>query len=258
MQNLPILFVMKLGVAFVSIYMIIPFLLTRGLGVGVTRKGKARRQIAFTFDDGPNPVYTPQLLRLLREHQVKATFFVLGSKAEKYPALLRQMYEEGHLIGIHNYTHRANWVMTPWRVKQEQVERSAAIIQQITGERPIYYRPPWGILNIGDRLLLGRKYRIVLWSVIAGDWKRSICATRLKDRLLSKIKPGAIVVLHDCGETLGADLDAPQQMLEGLHEVLSVIQDQDYACLRVDELLEQKAEVSHPHHTVSRGHMKSG
>ncbi|WJH35220.1 polysaccharide deacetylase family protein [Paenibacillus sp. CC-CFT747] len=81
--------------------------------MGVIRQG-GKGQIALTFDDGPDPVYTPRLLDLLKERGIRATFFVLGSKAEKHPDLIRRMHEEGHQIGIHNYTHLSNWLMTPW------------------------------------------------------------------------------------------------------------------------------------------------
>lgn len=232
-----IVVVMKILLLFMLFYMLVPFFLTRILRIGVVSRGKAVKQIALTFDDGPNPKYTPQLLMLLKKHDVKATFFVLGSKAEKYPQLIQQIHEEGHQIGIHNYTHRSNWVMTPRKVRQEQTDRSAEIIEQITGSRPTCYRPPWGILNLGDLFLLRRTYRIILWSVMVRDWKQSTTSECLKKRLLQKIKPGAIVVLHDCGETLGADEAAPQHMLEGLQAAMHEIRRNGYECTRTDELL---------------------
>ncbi|WMT41962.1 polysaccharide deacetylase family protein [Paenibacillus sp. D2_2] len=137
----------RLLIFLIALYMGLPFLLTRIFGWGVFRKAsrkRAERHIAFTFDDGPDPRYTPKLLDLLRDRGVKATFFVLGSKAEKYPELVKRMHEEGHQIGIHNYTHMLNWIMSPRNILRKHVERSADIIQRITGERPTYYRPPWG------------------------------------------------------------------------------------------------------------------
>jgi peptidoglycan/xylan/chitin deacetylase (PgdA/CDA1 family) len=235
---------LQLVVLFIVLYMLAPFMITRICGLVVVRRGKAARQVAFTFDDGPNPTYTPRLLDLLQAHDVKATFFVLGSQAEKYPEIIKRMHQEGHQIGIHNYSHTANWVMTPGVVRQEQVERTADIVQQITGERPTSYRPPWGIMNLGDLFNFGfrKSYRIVLWSVMVRDWKRSTTAERLRHRLLRKIKPGSIVLLHDCGETLGADEDAPQQMLEGLQDVLEEVRLKGYKCLRIDEMTDKERE----------------
>ena len=130
-------------------YGMIPWIFTSVLGFGVFRKNPSSNKVAFTFDDGPESRFTPKLLDLLKKYNIRATFFVLGSKAEKNPGLIRRMNQEGHLIGLHNYMHLANWFMTPWTIRRELV-RSASIIEQITGVRPIYYRPPWGLLNLFD------------------------------------------------------------------------------------------------------------
>lgn len=236
MQQILILFVL-----FVFAYMLVPFFMTRICGFGVCSRGRRADQIAFTFDDGPDPEYTPKLLDLLREKDIKATFFVLGSKAEKFPELIRRIHREGHQIGIHNYTHHLpNWLMTPWFIRQHHVEQTAEIVERITGERPTLYRPPWGIMNAADLLFLRKSYRIVLWTVMGWDWKRQANADPLKQRLLHKIKPGSIVLLHDSGDTAGADEDAPEQMLEGLKEVLQEVRLRGYRCVRTDELLDQE------------------
>lgn len=83
------------------------------IGMGVHSEVGAEKEIAFTFDDGPDPCYTPELLDLLKEHGIKATFFVLGKKAKQYPELIERMHREGHQIGIHNYTHTPNWIHFP-------------------------------------------------------------------------------------------------------------------------------------------------
>lgn len=217
-------------------YMALPFFITRICGFGVLRKGKPTARIALTFDDGPDPRYTPQLLDLLQEHGVKATFFVLGSKAEQHPDLTKRIYLEGHQIGIHNYTLLPNWLMTPGQVRERHVERTADIVERIVGERPVLYRPPWGIVNAGDWFSLRKSYRIVLWSVMGWDWTRGTDAERLTRRLMRNIKPGSIVLLHDSGDTAGADEAAPQHMLKSLREVLAKLRLQGYQCVRVDEL----------------------
>jgi peptidoglycan/xylan/chitin deacetylase (PgdA/CDA1 family) len=109
---------------------------------GVFHKGTSKNQVAFTFDDGPHPRYTPELLDLLQDYQVKATFFVLGSQADLHPDLIRRMHREGHQIGIHNYNHTSNWLMLPWTVRRDHMERTADIIESIIGKRPDHYRPP--------------------------------------------------------------------------------------------------------------------
>ncbi|NWL88662.1 polysaccharide deacetylase family protein [Paenibacillus sp. 79R4] len=230
----------RLLIFLIALYMGLPFLLTRIFGWGVFRKAsrkRAERHVAFTFDDGPDPRYTPKLLDLLRDRGVKATFFVLGSKAEKYPELVKRMHEEGHQIGIYNYTHMLNWIMSPRNIRRKHVDRSADIIQGITGERPTYYRPPWGILNIMDLFLLRKAYRLVLWSVIARDWKLNTGEHHLRNLLSDHIRPGAVIVLHDSGDTFGADREAPGQMLAVLRDILSETERRGLKCVRTDELL---------------------
>jgi peptidoglycan/xylan/chitin deacetylase (PgdA/CDA1 family) len=221
---------------FLVIYMFIPWLLTRIFGIGVFRKGSVRREIAFTFDDGPDPKYTPQLLDLLKKHNVKATFFVLGQKAELNPDIIKRIHDEGHQIGIHNYIHASNWLMTPWTIKKDHLIKSADIIEAITGDRPTYYRPPWGILNLGD-FFLKKQYHIVFWSLMAYDWRSHVSKKKLKNKLLGKITDGSVILLHDSGETFGADHDAPFYMLEALDHVLEDVARRGLHCMRIDEMM---------------------
>jgi len=218
-----------------AIYTLLPWVVTRILGIGVFRKGGELREIALTFDDGPNPEYTPQLLDLLRRHRVKATFFVLGAKAARYPELIRRIHHEGHQIGLHNYEHKSNWLMMPWTVLR-QVRSSAAQIEAITGEQPTFYRPPWGIFNLFDLVLLKKEYTFVLWSVLAHDWRSRVGRNRLKSILQERITDGSVVLLHDCGETAGADIDAPLHMLRVLDSVLPELAARGFRCVRVDEM----------------------
>lgn len=227
---------LRAGLAALILYTMIPWVATRLLGWGVFRRGDAPQRIALTFDDGPDPAYTPQLLDVLQRHGVKATFFVLGQKAELHPGLIRRMHEEGHQIGIHNYTHLSNWLMAPWTVRRNQVDRTAAIVEAITGGRPTCYRPPWGVMNLFD-FLLRKNYAIVLWSLTVRDWRRGIGAERLERRLLRKARAGAVVLLHDSGETLGADREAPAEMLKALDAAIAAWQRRGIAFARVDEMI---------------------
>lgn len=218
-----------------SVYVVIPTLIIRVFGFGAFRKGSAPKTAALTFDDGPDPIYTPRLLDLLKKYQVKATFFVVGAKAELYPEMIRRMHQEGHLIGIHNYVHHPNPLMMPWQVSR-QLAKASAIIEGIIGKKPLYYRPPWGIFNLFDFLLL-KDYRVVLWSSIVGDWRRSTGKDKIKSRLLTELDGGAVILLHDSGDTFGADLDAPEYMLEALEEFLQESITQGYSYSRIDDTL---------------------
>lgn len=223
------------GITFIIIYTAVPWIITRMLGMYVLRRGIGSRNIAITFDDGPDPIYTPQILELLRYYRIKATFFVLGSKAERYPELIRKMHKEGHQIGVHNYNHISNWLLLPGAVRNNQVEKSAAIIEEIIGERPVYYRPPWGILNVFDLFLL-RNFRIVLWSVMPMDWNSRIGTERLVQRMFRRLGEGDIILLHDSGDTYGADTDAPAHMIPALEQVIIEMTRKGYQFSRVDRM----------------------
>lgn len=220
---------------FILLYAVVPYFLSRGIGLKVFKKGTDSSKIAFTFDDGPDPVYTPILLDLLKKNEVKATFFVVGSKAKKHPELIRRMHQEGHLIGIHNYVHQSNWFMSPWKVRKG-LKDTAEIIENITGVRTVFYRPPWGMLNLFD-FIKRDPYKIILWSIMAEDWRTSGGSAKIKQRL-SSIKGGDIILLHDCGDTPGAELDAPRNTINALKDVLRTVKTKGFTCVRVDELVE--------------------
>ncbi|GGH48061.1 hypothetical protein GCM10008014_11790 [Paenibacillus silvae] len=218
-----------------SFYAFIPSLISRLFGFRVFRRGNSDTAYALTFDDGPDPQYTPRLLDLLREHDVKATFFVVGEHAESHPELIRRIHAEGHLIGIHNYIHKTNWLMRP-RTVRDQIERTGQIIEEITGERTCYYRPPWGIMNLFD-FFSKKDRKIILWSAMFEDWKCNVGAERLTERMLRKLKGGEVFLLHDRGTTLGADAEAPEQMLGALATVLQEAKRRGLTSVRVDTLM---------------------
>lgn len=225
-------------------YAVIPTILARVFGVGVYKKATADHQFTLTFDDGPDPVYTPLLLEILSKHQIQATFFVLGQKAESHPELLRRIHEEGHLIGIHHYTHISNWLLTPFQIRK-RINHTANIVENIIGVRPIYYRPPWGLVTVVD-WFFHRRYQIVLWSLMVGDWTGKKRQKSVGEKLIKGVEDGSIIVLHDSGETFGAAEDAPMYMMEALQLFLKETQSKGYTCVRMDHLLDP------PQESVSR------
>jgi peptidoglycan-N-acetylglucosamine deacetylase len=239
MQDLMTLLVML--IAIIILYTICPYLLSFWLGLGVFRKDRMTAGVAFTFDDGPDPKYTGQFLDLLKKHRIKATFFVVGSKAEKNPELILRMHAEGHLIGIHNYVHRSNWLMMPWTVRRD-LARSASIVENITGVRPIYYRPPWGLMNLFDYFFLG-KFQIILWSIMVGDWRSKGGSEKIISKIMQRIKPGDVILLHDSGETWGANEDAPYYTIEALKNIFVILQNQGYHFMRIDEMIDKSVRV---------------
>lgn len=220
---------------FVTFYAFLPGLISRTFGFRVFKKGKVEHEIALTFDDGPDPVYTAKLLDLLGRYNAKATFFVVGSHAEGNEKLLQRMKAEGHQIGIHNYVHKTNWLMRPKTVKR-QIEMTSDIIEKATGVKSLYYRPPWGIVNLFDFSNLGY-LQIILWSAMFGDWRIKVGAERLQQRMMKKLRPGEVLLLHDCGRTLGADVDAPANMLYALEAYLEEGTKRGYRFVDIKEMI---------------------
>lgn len=222
---------------FLSFYAFLPAFVSRTFGFRVFKRGQVEHAISLTFDDGPDPVYTPQLLDLLARYHAKATFFVVGSHAEGQPELLRRMHQEGHVIGIHNYVHKSNWLMRPKTVRK-QIARTCDVIREATGKRSIYYRPPWGIVNFFDFANIGH-YQIVLWSGMFGDWNVKLGAKKLTKRLMKKLRPGEVILLHDCGMTPGADAGAPANMLIALEAYLKEGTKRGYTFVGINDMIKQ-------------------
>ncbi|WP_339256965.1 polysaccharide deacetylase family protein [Paenibacillus sp. FSL R5-0713] len=218
-----------------SFYAFIPSLISRIFGFRVFRRGRSDTQFALTFDDGPDPKYTPRLLDLLRQHQAKATFFVVGEHAASHPELIQRIHDEGHLIGIHNYIHKTNWLMRP-RTVRDQIQRTGQIIHEVTGVKTCFYRPPWGIMNLFD-FFSKKERKIVLWSSMFEDWRSRVGVQRLTERMLKELRGGEVMLLHDRGTTLGADAHAPEQMLQALEVVLQEAERLGLQSVRVDTLM---------------------
>jgi len=178
----------------------------------VTRGSELSREMALTFDDGPDPLYTPQLLQLLAEHDAKAVFFLVGRKVRLHPDLVREIHAQGHVIGNHTEHHRNGWFLAPWSVRREIASTNQAI-EAITGERVAYFRPPWGRFNLWLRLFLRQsELTPVLWTFAGKDWRAGDQTKVIEQILLSKAQSGAIVLLHDSGGAPGA----PARTLQAL------------------------------------------
>lgn len=151
------------------------------------------RAVALTFDDGPHPIYTPRLLDVLAMHNAKATFFVLGSAAQKYPWLIARMHAEGHEIGNHSWDHPSLPTLSV-REQRDQIIRAHGVLAPY-GAR--FFRPPFGHQRLVTTVIaraLG--YEIAHWTFHVEDWLDQ-GYKELAARLLRGTKPGAIVLLHD-------------------------------------------------------------
>ncbi|MFD5851017.1 polysaccharide deacetylase family protein [Cytobacillus pseudoceanisediminis] len=153
-------------IIFIS-YAVLPTVLIRSLNWGIVKEITEPNSIALTFDDGPDPQYTARLLDVLKKHEAKAAFFVVGEKAAKHPLLLKRMQADGHTIGIHHYRHVSSWILSPGSLKK-QLEQTKQVIEETINEEVYFYRPPWGHFNLFT-LWMARKYKIIMWSGIFKD-----------------------------------------------------------------------------------------
>lgn len=168
-------------------------------GLIVHRGEAAAGQVYLTFDDGPDPERTPQLLEILRRQRVQATFFLIGQQCERSPELVRQMLAEGHMVANHGYTHSSPRE-APGRRYIEDVLRCQNVLEQIVGTAaPRLFRPPFGALGLRALEGLRREgFRVVLWSLDSHDSKRRTSAAIVAQRLApARVRAGDIVLLHE-------------------------------------------------------------
>ncbi|MGO8757503.1 MAG: polysaccharide deacetylase family protein [Terracidiphilus sp.] len=168
-------------------------------------------ELALTFDDGPNAAWTPKLLEILAEHNVRATFFLLGSRAAANPELVRRIAAAGHLIGGHSWSHPSLARSSPARIREE-LKRTQETLERITGAPVKFFRPPFGARRPAVfRIAREMGLEPVLWNAMTSDWDNP-SADRIADRLAEKIARleqhgyAANIVLHDGGHLdLAAD-----------------------------------------------------
>ena len=181
------------------------------------------KSVAISFDDGPGATTTPQLLQILKEKNVHATFFVLGENTAQHPDIVKQTAEAGHEIGNHTYDHQDLATLSAQSITEE-VTKADTEIKKATGKTPTFVRPPYGsITSVGASVI---QQPIIEWSVDSEDWK-----TRNPDLILQKIQAtvydGAIILFHDIyPETIRA---VPQ--------VIDYLQEQGYRITTVGDLL---------------------
>lgn len=153
--------------------------------------------LAMTFDDGPHPSLTPKLLDLLKERNIKCTFFVIGQNAARYPDIMRRIVAEGHEIANHTYTHCSLTSRSDAQIRTE-LQKSEEAIVRITGVRPRLIRPPYGATNkrIEQWIYNDFGYSTILWSVDPQDWRRPGVSV-VTSRLVNGAHKGAIMLAHD-------------------------------------------------------------
>ncbi len=149
-----------------------------------------KKILCLTFDDGPDPESTPELLSVLDKHFVKAVFFCTGRAAEKYSGLVATIKKKGHLIGNHGYDHPDGW-KTSCKKYCNNVNRAAGL----TSDK--LFRPPYGHLRMNQYRSLRETYKIIFWDIMPYDFDSEYGASGSFELLKKKIRPGSVIVLHD-------------------------------------------------------------
>lgn len=191
--------------------------------------GTDKKTAALTFDDGPHPYLTDEILDILAEYGVKATFFVIGKNAEKYKKQVARAYSEGHEIGNHTYSHLTASEKNLGSLTNE-LKKTDDIIYSITGQRPKLFRPPTGYCNsvaVQSASELG--YKIILWTVDTRDWAHTSAAS-IEKNVSKNIGNGAIILFHDY-------ISGASSTTEALRYLLPRLIDEGYAFQTVSELL---------------------
>lgn len=186
---------------------------------GVQTKEKC---VALTFDDGPNPVYTPKVLSILEQYHIPATFFLIGEHAAAHPTLCKDIQNAGHEIGNHSYKH-IDYRYLSNKATLQDIAESQSIFYKILGKFPLLFRPPYGNLKPQDSNLLSHYFLYAIkWNIDTKDWSPQASQTITTD-----IKEGSIIIFHDNNDTL----------LKELPETIETFLNQGYQFITISELV---------------------
>lgn len=192
------------------------------------------RRIALTFDDGPDEIYTPQILDILKAHNAKATFFLIGSKVKQHPELVNRIISEGHTIGNHTWTHPDLRKVTSEQLLSE-IKQTEDAIRDVSGLTTAIMRPPYGAAN--DSVveeLRELNYKVIDWNVDSVDWRQETTADQILINTLTNVTEDTIVLMHDSPGNRSATVKA-------LPELIHTLNANEYTFVAADEMLNIQA-----------------
>lgn len=169
--------------------------------VVITMVKTSHKAVALTFDDGPDPEKTPAVLDSLRKYNAHASFFVVGNRVEKQPQILQKMAAEGHEIANHSYSHSYSaFSSNKPEIFKEEIDKTALLIEKITSQKPVLFRPPGGYLSDNLVNLIKNEHLTIAywtWQQDSKDWKVGTSGTAIANHIIKNIQPGQIILLHD-------------------------------------------------------------
>lgn len=192
-----------------------------------------QKRVALTFDDGPDPRFTNDVLDVLKQYNVRGTFFLLGSRAVAYPEIVKRIQSEGHVIGNHTYFHPNLVKDSDLESLEREVTRTENALNDIVGFRTRLFRPPYGFLyNELVEKLAEMQYLVIGWTVDSLDWQEDPPEV-IASNVLDNVQPGANILMHD-----GADWDGDRtNTIKALHQIIPSLQEQGYEFVTIPELL---------------------
>jgi peptidoglycan-N-acetylglucosamine deacetylase len=198
----------------------------------VGRGRRSDRLAALTFDDGPDRAHTPRVLDILARERVPGTFFLIGRRAAEVPDLARRIADEGHDLGNHTWSHRSLWFCGPRETEREIVQGHDAITLA-AGSAPRFFRPPWGMTNLAVFPVLRRLQTPCVFWTVQTEHRRAAAPELQLQRATERVKPGAIVDLHDADGVPGAG----GRLVQALPGLIAGLREAGYALARLRDLL---------------------
>ena len=193
------------------------------------------KAVMLTFDDGPDPQYTPVLLDLLADQEVKASFFVLTKQAAAYPEIIRRIYKDGHTLAFHGLDHQNLWFASP-HYMHRNFSIGPKLLPSEFGEFN-YYRPPHGNINFAVLYYIFKHHlKLQLWTVMAADWRAGQTPHTILSRLRRHVRPGSVICLHDGGQYSGGAPGAPGQTIAALAVFIPELRAEGYTFLLPGEV----------------------
>jgi Predicted xylanase/chitin deacetylase len=188
-----------------------------------------RPEIALTFDDGPSPFYTAQILDILKSYHIHATFFEIGLNVEQYPAITRAVQAGGNVIGNHSWNHPDLTTLSAESLRW-QIETTSTMIQTVTGRKPLLIRPPYGSINAYVHTQLVQMGHLpVLWNIDTVDWSRP-GTSYIINMVLTQARNGSIILMHDGGGNRS-------QTVAALPTIISTLQSRGFKFVTVQEMI---------------------
>jgi len=178
-------------------------------------------RVYLSFDDGPHPQITDEVLTQLDRFKAKASFFCIGDNIRKFPAMFEKVKTGGHTIGNHTYNH-----VNGWKTPDFTYLRNALMCQALTGTH--LFRPPYGRISRPQASALGKKFKIIMWDVLSADFDQNISPQKCLENVISNVQPGSIVVFHDSEK-------AAERMLYALPRVLEYISEKGWEMCGLEE-----------------------